>query len=431
MSEHCQQVYDHRLRRLVFESGDITIALNLGVPRSTARRWLREAPLSVVSMDIHDADMAQLRLEVLRLRRQLGVIRALYRLLLVLVRILGRLDGRHLNEGCRTMILRAITRARPTLPLRSALRVLGLSGSRYHSWVRETQGCESSESSCPRRSPNRLTLDEVMTIQQMVTSPEYRHVPTGSLALLAQRLGKVVAAPSTWYRLIRRYRWRRPRKRVYPAKPKVGLRATRPDEAWHIDTSIIKLLDGTKVYLHGVIDNFSRKILAWRVAVRLEAASTTAVLGDAIRASLGQEIPTAVVDGGSENFNSSVDELVTGGMLKRLLAQTDVSFSNSPIEAFWKSMKNQWLYLNTLDTVASVRKLIAFYVEEHNSKMPHSAFQGQTPDEMYYGTGHDVPANLASARADARRSRLQANRVLTCESCPVSKAGPETSTAAA
>ena len=94
-------------------------------------------------------------------------------------------------------------------------------------------------------------------------------------------------------------------------------------------------------------------------------------------------------------------------------------------------MKNQWLYLNTLDTIASVRKLITFYVEEHNRKMPHSAFQGQTPDEMYYGTGHDVPANLASARADARRSRLQANRVLTCESCPVSKAGPETSTAAA
>jgi putative transposase len=35
---------------------------------------------------------------------------------------------------------------------------------------------------------------------------------------------------------------------------------------WHIDTTVIRLLDGTPAYLHPVIDNFSRRILAWRVA---------------------------------------------------------------------------------------------------------------------------------------------------------------------
>ena len=37
----------------------------------------------------------------------------------------------------------------------------------------------------------------------------------------------------------------------------------RPDELWHIDTTIIRLVDGTKAYLHAVIDNFSRRILGW------------------------------------------------------------------------------------------------------------------------------------------------------------------------
>jgi hypothetical protein len=73
----------------------------------------------------------------------------------------------------------------------------------------------------------------------MVTALEYRHVPTGTLAVLAQRLGKVWASPSTWYRLVRQNGWRRPRLRVHPAKPKVGLRTTRADEMWHIDTSNI------------------------------------------------------------------------------------------------------------------------------------------------------------------------------------------------
>jgi putative transposase len=77
----------------------------------------------------------------------------------------------------------------------------------------------------------------------MVTSPEYRHIPTGTLAVLAQRLGTVSASPSTWYRLVRTYGWRRPCLRVQPAKPKVGLRTTGADEMWHIDTTVIRLLD--------------------------------------------------------------------------------------------------------------------------------------------------------------------------------------------
>jgi hypothetical protein len=76
----------------------------------------------------------------------------------------------------------------------------------------------------------------------MVTSPEYRHVPTGTLAILAQRLGRVSASPSTGYRLVRKYGWRRPQVRVHPAKPKVGVRTTGPDELWHIDTTVIRLL---------------------------------------------------------------------------------------------------------------------------------------------------------------------------------------------
>jgi hypothetical protein len=99
-----------------------------------------------------------------------------------------------------------------------------------------------------------------------VTSADDRHVPTGTLAVLAQRLGTVSASPSTWYRLVRQYGWRRPRLRVHPAKPKVGLRTTGPDEMWHIDTTVIRLLDGTRADLHAVIDNFSRRVLAWRAA---------------------------------------------------------------------------------------------------------------------------------------------------------------------
>jgi hypothetical protein len=87
------------------------------------------------------------------------------------------------------------------------------------------------------------------------------------------------------------------------------------------------------------------------------------------------------------------------------------------IEAWWCSLKHQWLYLHSLDTVATVRKLVAFYVTEHNSRMPHSAFRGQTPDEMYFGTGTGVVAQLTEAAPRARDRRVVENRGLSCSSC--------------
>ena len=239
---------------------------------------------------------------------------------------------------------------------------------------------------------------------------------TGVLARLAQRLGKVFASPTTWYRLVRDHKWRRPRQRVHPAKPKVGIRASRPNEIWHVDTTLIRLIDGSRAYLHAVVDNFSRRILAWNVAGTFHPGVTAQLLLDASkRVPSGK--PMLLVDGGVENFNSAVDKVVESGLLKRVLAQTEITFSNSLIESWWRVLKHQWLYLNTLDTVATVRKLVAFYIDQHNTHLPHSAFRGQTPDEMYFGTGSKIPKKLEASRIAARHSRMEANRAQTCQVC--------------
>ncbi len=112
-----------------------------------------------------------------------------------------------------------------------------------------------------------------------------------------------------------------------------------------------------------------------------------------------------------------MDELIEAGVLKRVLAQTEIAFSNSMIEAWWRSLKHGWLFLNPLDSVTKVRHLVEFYVGEHNSKLPHSAFHGQTPDEIYFGTGALVPDQLAAARQDSRRLRLEVNRAQSCSVC--------------
>ena len=56
-----QQRYDHRLRDLVQGTGDVAIATDLGVPRSTARGWLGKAPKGVVSLDVTDLTASELQ----------------------------------------------------------------------------------------------------------------------------------------------------------------------------------------------------------------------------------------------------------------------------------------------------------------------------------------------------------------------------------
>ncbi|PYQ69622.1 MAG: hypothetical protein DMG04_27595 [Acidobacteria bacterium] len=114
------------------------------------------------------------------------------------------------------------------------------------------------------------------------------------------------ASPSTWYHLVRKFGWRRPRLRMHPAKPKVGLRTTRANEMWHVDTTVIRLLDGTRAYLHAVIDNFSRRILAWRVADTFAPATSVAVLVEASRTATPSETtPAVLADAGVEKRECS------------------------------------------------------------------------------------------------------------------------------
>ena len=130
-----------------------------------------------------------------------------------------------------------------------------------------------------------------------------------------------------------------------------------------------------------------------------------------------------VADSGSKNVNGAVDDLPDGEELTRVLARVEIRFSNSMIEVFWRSLKHGWLYLHALDSLAALRRLITFYVRAHNGRkrsfrvMPHSAFEGQTPDEAFFGIGDEVAKKLAKARKTARKKRMEADREAGCGVC--------------
>ena len=146
-----QNKYDHLLREHVRSTGDVNHAIRLGVPRSTARGWVKLAPAEVITLDVVDMDNLRLQQEVLKLRARLGWVIAILRLFVVVLKASDiSLSNIRFPEGTtKRMLLRTIERSSCVLPLKVALRVIGLSHSRYHAWKQDEECGLDDMPSCP------------------------------------------------------------------------------------------------------------------------------------------------------------------------------------------------------------------------------------------------------------------------------------------
>jgi hypothetical protein len=190
----CRRTYDYRIQEAICESGDRDLFPELNIPPSTIRSWIHRGSTEVVSCESAGGERPELVAEIEKLRCRTALLGAVVGLLISILRVSKvQLDYERLPEGdAKRILLRAIKRARKALPLSATLRITRLSASRYHGWCRtDTCRCE----------PWRFTPNELGR----------------SLPLHRRGIG--------WSE---RKAGDAPRIRVYPAKPKVGIRAKAP-----------------------------------------------------------------------------------------------------------------------------------------------------------------------------------------------------------
>jgi hypothetical protein len=152
----------------------------------------------IVSLDSSDGGGADLRGRIAHLERRLAKLTAVPRLVLAVLRLSGfKVEFSRVPEATdKRRLLAAVERARRSMPMSAALRVLGLSSARYHAWVQVQGRCAlDGRPSCPRSVPQRLTHVEVEAVGDMVQSVERRPMSIRGLALHAQRVRKVFAHP--------------------------------------------------------------------------------------------------------------------------------------------------------------------------------------------------------------------------------------------
>ena len=292
----------------------------------------------------------------------------------------------------KRQLVGTISKFKLVLSLEICLNVIRLSSARFHQWAKNLVSCNLNEIKvCARASLMRLTRAESNRINSLLSDPGFFHLSISSLAIYAKRQNIVYASSATWRRLAKLWRIRRERKRIYPAKPKIGIRAARPNELWHIDQTIIKIKNGTKVYIQSVVDNMSRMVLATRSTLDCGGVRTKELLILATQnaKSLGlTDNPVLMSDNGSENINDDVKSVAVI-LKKHIIAQIDIQFSYSMVESFFNKLENLHLYFKNLDSVERMEKEVDFFVSEHNNVIPLQALHGATPYETYTGSWND------------------------------------------
>ena len=155
------------------------------------------------------------------------------------------------------------------------------------------------------------------------------------------------------------------------------------NEAWALDITYIPMARGW-VYLVAMLDWHSRRVLAHRVSITMEAEFCVEALNEAIARYGAPDIVNT--DQGSQFSSADFVKAVKDCGARQSMDGRGCWRDNVFVERLWRSVKYEEVYLRAYDTVAAARSGLARYFEFYNARRPHRAHDGRTPDVVYFAT---------------------------------------------
>jgi putative transposase len=153
------------------------------------------------------------------------------------------------------------------------------------------------------------------------------------------------------------------------------------NHVWSVDITYIRLNHGF-AYLVAIIDWFSRKILSWRVSNTMEVGFCVEALNEALANYPAPEIFNS--DQGSQFTSTEFTNILIENNIRISMDGRGRALDNIFIERFWRSLKQEKIYLLELSSVSEAKSAISDYIEFYNKKRKHQSLDYLTPDQIYY-----------------------------------------------
>jgi putative transposase len=181
-----------------------------------------------------------------------------------------------------------------------------------------------------------------------------------------------------------------PGQQVYPYLLR-GLAIDRANQVWAMDITYIPMARGF-VYLAAVVDWVSRRVLAHRVSISMDAEFCREALEEALARYGCPEIFNT--DQGSQFTSVDFTDVLRKRGIRISMDGKGAWRDNVFVERLWRSVKYEEVYLKAYDSVSEAKAGLSRYLAFYNERRPHRSLDGRTPDEFYFAS---LPATRKAA----------------------------------
>lgn len=300
---------------------------------------------------------------------------------------------------------------------RKMLKKLGIPESTYYGWQKRYQegGLIALEKDPPRawRSWNRLLAEEETTVLDVALAH-----PELSPRLLAVKITDEEAfsvSESTVYRMLKAHHLIAPRPIMdLPAAAEWHHKTTRVNEIWQIDGTNFFIVNWGYYKLIPVLDDFSRKILAWELFPDETAGSISSVLEKALEATgltegPAEQKPKLLSDNGPGFLSDSLSHYLGMHGIHHLFSQPYHPQTKGKIERFNRTVKEN-LCLLVYCSPGELKEAIRETIDVYNAT-PHEVLDNVSPNDVYAGRREDI----LKRRAEKKRWTLARRRMVNLE----------------
>jgi putative transposase len=158
-----------------------------------------------------------------------------------------------------------------------------------------------------------------------------------------------------------------------------GLKIERANQVWCTDITYIPMAKGF-MYMTAFIDVYSRKIMSWGISNSMSKEWCLNVLNEGIDQYGKPEIINS--DQGSQYTSFDWTHALAEANIKISMDGKGRAKDNTWIERFWKTLKNDYVYINPCDDGFELLGGVQNHIEYYHQKVHQSL--GTTPNKMYH-----------------------------------------------